>query len=175
MKWLYIVIVLISFQPFWLLLFSACGTKEKRNITPRRWSTNKIYKILHQNQLPLFMRTLICRHRALLFKAPWQCARPLFMSLLSHPHFVIQNLQSLSNRGEAAVPQREIKDGEEGKTKIEREQKRRGGKSTAFVWEPCQNKSCTGEKKNIPWNNTLASHPEMMQPSSVTLKCQINV
>lgn len=53
-----------------------CRTKEKRNITQRRWSTYKIYKVLHQNQLPRFMRTLICCCSALLFKAPWQCDCP---------------------------------------------------------------------------------------------------
>lgn len=55
------------------LLPQVCRTKEKRNITQRRWSTYKIYKVLHQNQLPRFMRTLICCCSALLFKAPWQC------------------------------------------------------------------------------------------------------
>lgn len=55
------------------LFLQVCRTKEKRNITQRRWSTYKIYKVLHQNQLPRFMRTLICCCSALLFKAPWQC------------------------------------------------------------------------------------------------------
>lgn len=55
---------------FFSLLPQVCRTKEKRNITQRRWSTYKIYKVLHQNQLPRFMRTLICCCSALLFKAP---------------------------------------------------------------------------------------------------------
>ena len=63
-----------SFPP----LPQVCRTKEKRNITQRRWSTYKIYKVLHQNQLPRFMRTLICCCSALLFKAPWQCDCPFF-------------------------------------------------------------------------------------------------
>lgn len=44
--------------------------KRKKKITQRRRSTYKIYKVLHQNQLPHFMRTLICCCTALLFKAP---------------------------------------------------------------------------------------------------------
>lgn len=60
----------VSFHCSFSLLPQVCRTKEERNITQRRWSTYKIYKVLHQNQLPHFMRTLICCCGALLFKAP---------------------------------------------------------------------------------------------------------
>lgn len=92
------------------LLPQVCRTKEKRNITQRRWSTYKIYKVLHQNQLPRFMRTLICCCSALLFKAPWQCDCPFFLWLLFRVCFVIQNLKSLSNGGEAVRKRQRLRE-----------------------------------------------------------------
>lgn len=114
-------------HPFSLLL-QVCRTKEKRNITPRRGSTFKIYKVLSQNQLPHFMRTLICCCSALLFKAPWQCDCPFFVAAVSHVLCYTKSQKFIKRRGgckEETAPQREIKDGDEEKTEIESKRVRR--------------------------------------------------
>lgn len=142
------------------LLPQVCRTKEKRNITQRRWSTYKIYKVLHQNQLPHFMRTLICCCSALLFKAPWQCDCPFFLvTAVSCVLYYTKSQKFIKRRGsckEETVPRREIKDGDEERTETDREEERREERA-AFLSNSPAKINPLREKQNILWNKTLAS------------------
>ena len=151
--------------PFFSLLPQVCRTKEKRNITQRRWSTYKIYKVLHQNQLPRFMRTLICCCSALLFKAPWQCDCPFFffspllVAAVSCVLCYTKSPKFIKRRGgckEETAPQREIKDGDEERTEIDREEESREERAALLSNSPAKINP-PREKQNILWNKTLAS------------------
>lgn len=161
------------------LFLQVCRTKEKRNITQRRWSTYKIYKVLHQNQLPRFMRTLICCCSALLFKAPWQCdcAPPFLMDAVSCVLCYTKSQKFIKRRWgceKETAPQREIKDGDVERTEIDGEKEGREERAALLSNSPAKINPLR-EKQNILWNKTLASPSEnaatFIYYSQVSDKC----